>query len=108
MENRMKKDMYNASPVDLRTYIAGELAIKPYYYLRNGLLHVRYTVDRCMELTSTENAKLKMELTANSQDKQKILEKAWNMFEQFVKKEIIPDGITEIEKRMEEDNGRKN
>ena len=39
---------------DNRTYIEGELAIKPYYYFRNGHLHVRYNVDRAIELSEAE------------------------------------------------------
>ena len=46
MHNKTKKQIYNESEYDLRTYINGELAIKPYFYYRNGLLHVRYLVDR--------------------------------------------------------------
>ena len=110
MERKTKKDMYNESILDLRTYINGETAIKPYYYYRNGLLHVRYTVDRCIQLSDTEKAKLKMELTVNSTDKQSILEKYWNFFTTCVGKEIIADGVAEMEKRIKEysGNGREN
>lgn len=101
MENRIKKDLYNSSPVDLRTYINGETAIKPYYYFRNGLLHVRYNVDRCVELSSAEQIKLKMELTTNY-DKQEVLAKTWNFLTECVGKPIITDGIAEIEKHMKE------
>lgn len=101
MENRIKKDMYNSSPVDLRTYINGETAIKPYYYFRNGLLHVRYNVDRCVELSSAEQTKLKLELTT-SYDKQDVLAKTWNFLTECVGKLIIMDGIAEIEKRIKE------
>lgn len=110
MENRIKKDMYNASPVDLRTYVNGELAMKPYYYFRNGLVHIRYTVDRCIELTKTEQIKLKTEMTS-SYDKQKILADTWNFLTNCVRKPVIEDGIAEMEKRMkqyaskEEQNG---
>lgn len=100
MENRIKKDMYNASPVDLRTYVNGETAMKPYYYFRNGLLHIRYNVDRCIELTPSESAKLKVELTSSSNDKQEVLAKAWNFFTTCVEKPIIQDGIAEVEKRL--------
>ena len=69
-----KKDIYNANPlVDMRTHINGETAIKPYYYFRCGALHVRYTVDRVIELTPAEVAKLKVDMTTGS--KQEILEK---------------------------------
>lgn len=99
-KKKTKKDIYNESLYDKRTYINGEIAIKPYYYLRNGLLHVRYTVDRCVELSSTEVAKLKVDLTANPADKQEVLARAWNFFTVTVGKAIIMDGIAELEKRI--------
>ena len=102
MENRIKKDRYNASPIDLRTYINGETAIKPYYYFRNGLLHVRYNVDRCIELTPSEVAKLKVDLTSSGRDKQEVLADAWNFFTTCVEKPIIKDGVAELEKRIKE------
>ena len=104
MENRIKKDMYNSSPIDLRTYINGETAIKPYYYFRNGLLHVRYNVDRCVELSPSEIAKLKVDLTSGSKDKQEVLADAWNFFTTCVEKPIIMDGIAELEKRIKGNN----
>ena len=99
---KTKKEMYDESLFDKRTYINGETAIKPYYYFRNGSLHVRYTVDRCMKLSSSEVARLKDELTASPSHKQSILEKAWNFFSVTVGKEIIHDGISELEKQIKE------
>lgn len=105
-----KKDLYRENPNsnELKMYVNGETAIKPYGYLRNGLLHVRYTVDRAIELTPTEVAKLKVDMTSG--DKQAVLLKAWNFFEVCVCKPIIQDGIAEIDKRIKEskENGRKN
>ena len=104
-----KKDMYDNSVLDLRTHICGETAIKPYYYMRNGLLHVRYTVDRCVELTPSEVAKLKVDITANPEKKQAILEEMWNFLTLSVERKIIQDGIAELEKRIKEyENGLKN
>ena len=101
---KTKKEMY-----DKRTYINGETAIKPYYYFRNGSLHVRYTVDRCMKLSSSEVAKLKDELTASPSYKQSVLRKAWSFFSVTVGKEILHDGIAELEKQIKEfKNGHKN
>lgn len=109
MENRIKKDMYNASPIDLRTYVNGETAIKPYYYFRNGMLHVRYNVDRCIELSPSESARLKVDLTSSGRDKQEVLAEAWNFFTTCVEKPVIMDGIAEIEKRMKgAEDGYKN
>lgn len=105
---KTKKEMYDESLFDKRTYINGETAIKPYYYFRNGSLHVRYTVDRCMKLSSSEVAKLKDELTARTAYKQSILKKAWNFFSVTVGKEIIHDGVAELEKQIKEfKNGYK-
>ena len=106
-----KKDMYDNSILDLHTHICGETAIKPYYYMRNGLLHVRYTVDRCVELTPAEVTKLKVDITANPENKQKILEEMWNFLTVSVERKIIHDGIAEMERRIkqyaskEEQNG---
>lgn len=108
-----RKELYENNPlVDMRTYVRigeeNEIAMKPYYYYRNGLLHIRYSVDRCIELTEAEQVKLKLELTA-SYDKQTILSKAWNFFTTCVGKDVIRDGIVEMEKRVKhlgEGNGR--
>ena len=97
-----KKDMYDNSILDLRIHICGETAIKPYYYMRNGLLHVRYTVDRCVELTPSEVAKLKVDITANPERKQTILEEMWNFLTLSVERKIIHDGIAEMERRIKE------
>ena len=76
-----------------KTYINNELAIKPYYYIRNGLLHVRYNVDRAIELSVSEAAEIKTKLTENPALKQEILENMWNFFEKTVQKAIIQEGI---------------
>ena len=102
MEKKTKKDIYNESLIDKRTYINGETAIKPYYYFRNGKIHVRYLVDRCIELSETESAGLKLDLTANLADKQGVLEKAWSFFEKTVGKSVIMDGIAELDKKIKE------
>lgn len=103
-----KKEMYEANPlVDMRTRINGETAIKPYYYLRCGAIHARYNVDRVIELSPTEVAKLKVDMASG--DKQEVLGKAWNMFETCVKKPIVQDGIAYVDERMKgKENGRKN
>lgn len=100
-----KKEEYDSSLIDMRTHVTvddnDEIAIKPYYYYRNGLLHIRYTVDRCVELSATEATGLKVTL-ASTFDKQTALAKAWNFFTACVKKPIIRDGIAEMEKRIKE------
>ena len=101
-------DIQNNLGSEFRTIICNETAIKPYAYLRNDLLHVRYTVDRCIELTPTEVAKLKVDMTCG--DKQEVLLKAWDLQEKFVKKPVIMDGIVEVDKRIKEskENGQQN
>ena len=85
-----------------------ETAIKPFLFIKGNELHVRYTVDRCIELSPSEVAKLKADLTASPYDKQNILSKAWNFFTVTVGKPIIMDGIAELEKRIKGyKNGRK-
>lgn len=86
--------------------VNNETAIKPYWYYRNKLFHIRYTVDRCIELSDSEAAALK-ETLSNTCDKQEALAKSWNFFAEIVKRPIINDGIAEIDKRMKEaKNGR--
>lgn len=106
---KTRKEEYNESLYDLRTYINGDIAIKPYYYFRNGLLHVRYTVDRCIELSPDEVSRLKTDLTCNPSHKQEVLAKAWNFFTNMVEKPVIMDGIAEVEKRLKgrKDDGHK-
>lgn len=80
--------------------INGETAIKPYYYLRNGLLHVRYTVDRCIELSSSEIERIKAKITENPGNKQEILFNEWNFQTECIGKFVMFDGIAEIDKRI--------
>ena len=110
MEKRTKKDIYNESVLDKRTYINGEVAIKPYYYYRNGALHVRYNVDRCIELSPSESESLKVQLTENPADKQGVLERAWNFFSVTVRRSIIHDGVMYMQNKIKEfeKNGYKN
>lgn len=91
--------------------INGETVIKPYYYLRNGLLHVRYTVDRCIELSGSELERIKAKVTENPSSKQEILLNEWNFQIECVGKTVIFDGIAEIDKRIKgskDENGFKN
>lgn len=109
MEKRTKKDEYNESILDKRTYINGETAMKPYYYYRNGTLHVRYNVDRCIELSETESEALKKQMSENPADKQGVLEKAWSFFSMTAGKPVIHDGIKHLENKIKElKSGHKN
>ena len=52
------KGFFKQNKSNNQVYVEGELAIKPYYYFRNGYLHIRYNVDRVIKLSETEAAKL--------------------------------------------------
>lgn len=91
--------------------INGETAIKPYYYLRNGLLHARYTVDRGIELSLPEIERIKAKVTENPSSKQEILFNEWSFQAKCLGKPIIFDGISEIDKRIKgskDENGYEN
>ena len=91
--------------------INGETAIKPYRYLRNGLLHVRYTVDRCIALSVSELERIKAKVTENPSSKQEVLLNEWNFQTECVGKPVISDGIAEVDKRIKgnkDENGFKN
>jgi hypothetical protein len=89
--------------------INSENAIKPYFYLRNSLLHVRYCVDRVVELSEAEEAKIKDEISLEPYNKQKILKDNWNFLTKMVGKSILEDGIAEVNRRIKaKKNGFKN
>ena len=83
-----------------RCIINGDIAVKPYYYLRNGLLHVRHTVDRAVDLSQDEVMRIKEELTEDPARKQQILGREWNLQTVMNEKPIIMDGIKAAEERM--------
>lgn len=85
-----------------RCIINGDIAIKPYYYLRNGLLHVRHTVDRAVALSKEEELKIKAELDSDPANKQQILGREWNLQTVMNEKPILMDGIKAGEDRMKE------
>lgn len=98
------RTVYNKTVQEYRevTVVDGETAIKPYYYMRNGLLHVRFTVDRAMELSKEEEAKIKAELAESPSYKQKVFARHWNLLSSFVGKAVIHDGIKAGADRMKE------
>lgn len=102
MEKMTKKEMYRKGIPGIKTVINGETAIKPYYYLRGNVLHVRYTVDRAVELSIAEESKLKVDMSMNPADKQSVLAKAWNFMTACVGKAIIMDGVAVADRKMEE------
>ena len=70
-----------------------ETAIKPVFFLKGKRLFVRYTVDRCIQLSKDEEKRLKNEMTEKPYDKQEILKSAWKFYADCVKKTVIQDGI---------------
>ena len=87
-----------------------ETAIKPFLFIKGNELYVRYTVDRCVELSSTEVAKAKIDITLHPEEKQDILAKLWALISKQVGRPIIMDGIAELEKRIKgyKENGQQN
>lgn len=85
--------------------INGETAIKPYFYIKNKKLHCRYSVDKCVLLSDTEEARIKEELNKNPANKQDTLKKNWNLLVEFVQKQLY-DGIKVVDEFMQ--NKRKN
>ena len=95
------------------TIINSETAIKPYYYVRNGLLHVRYNVDRAIKLSETEEKNIKEAIALEPYNKQDIFARFWSFFEKTVGKTLILDGIEEGYSTMKQKTkkvlyGRKN
>ena len=84
-----------------RCIINGDIAIKPYYYLRNGLLHVRHTVDRAVALSKDEAVRVKEELDKAPAEKQRILGREWSLQTVMRGKPVIMDGIKAGEDRMD-------
>ena len=98
MEKRTKKDMYNESLYDMRTYInvnANELDVnkeinrgsKVYYYLRNGYLHTRYSVTRYVDLSDNELKELKERLSKSNNKQQELLSE-WEFQTVNLEKEV--------------------
>lgn len=84
-------------------YIEGVKVAKPYFYVRNGLLHVKGNFDKCMELSPAEVTRLKDLLQSESygsEEKQDILYSFWKFCEKELKKPVIQDGLSEIERRI--------
>lgn len=91
----------NGIGMEDRCIINGDISIKPYYYLRNGLLHVRHTVDRAVSLSKDEEMRIKEELNEAPAQKQQILGREWNLQTVTRGKPIIMDGIRAAEGRMD-------
>ena len=95
---KTKKDIYNESLYDQRTYINvnnNELDVmkeinrsgKVYYYLRNGLLHARYSVTRFIKMSDAELKELRERLS-KSNDKQQEMLSEWKFQTGNLEKEV--------------------
>lgn len=87
-------------------FVEGVKVSKPYFYVRNSLLHVKGNFDKCIELSQTEVERLKALLNQasyGSEEKQAILYSFWQFCEKELKKPVIQDGLSEIEKRIKGD-----
>ncbi len=72
--------------------INGEMAAKPRFYFRNDLLHVRYNVDRAVELTKEEKEELIAKIESGA-DKHETLKELWKRLIDTEKRPLIKDGI---------------
>lgn len=87
-------------------YIEGVKVSKPYFYVRNGLLHVKGNFDKCIELSQAEEQNLKDRLNNASygaEEKQDVLYEFWQLCEKELGKPVIQDGLREIERRIKGD-----
>lgn len=91
-------------------YVEGVKVSKPYFYVRNGLLHVKGNFDKCIELSQAEVQNLKDRLNSCSygaEEKQEVLYAFWQFCEKELKKTVIRDGLLEIERRIKNNKGDK-
>lgn len=93
MENNYKNEVRN-----------GRAIIKPYYYIRNGVIHNRYTLDDCMELSKKEANELYEAITNDPLRKQEILEQAYKKFLEAGEKEVL-DSVLRMNDMQKEFGG---
>lgn len=74
---------------------------KAYYYMRNGILHKKVTVDLAVELSWTEEEAVKNDIAKSPYAKQEVLEKHWDLHARLNNKPI-QDGIELADKRISE------
>lgn len=51
-----------------------------YYYMRSGILHKKYTVDEALQLSPTEEERIKQELAQGKERKQDIFANTWDLY----------------------------
>lgn len=84
-----------------RIMVNGDVAIKPYLYVRNKMLHVRFTSDKCVALTESEESELYRRLTEHPEKKQEILAEFWSMTADMIERPVY-DGIQVADRIMDE------
>ena len=84
-----------------RVMVNGDVAIKPYLYVRNKMLHVRFTSDKCVALTESEERELYRRLTEHPEKKQEILAEFWSMTANTIERPVY-DGIQVADRIMDE------
>ena len=90
--------------------VNGETAQMPYYYIRNGLLHIKYEVDRCIILKPEEAEEVKARIIARPKQKQAILADAFHYYADVCGKKVEKDGIECADRnlmRLKAEYGRK-
>lgn len=83
-----------------RVAVDGNIAIKPYFYIRNKNLHVRFTCDKCVELTDSELSSLYKRLDEHPESKQDIFAEVWSVVANLNERPV-KDGIKTADKIME-------
>lgn len=83
-----------------RVVVEGDVAIKPYLYVRNKNLHVRFTCDKCVELTEAELSSLYKRLDEHPESKQDIFAEVWSVVANLNERPV-KDGISTADKIME-------
>lgn len=90
-----KRKSYN------RVIVDGNVAIKPYFYIRNKHLHVKFASDKCIELTESELNALYKKLTEHPEKKQDIFEETWSVVANLDNRPLL-DGVRVADKFMED------
>jgi hypothetical protein len=84
-----------------RVVVDGNVAIKPYLYIRNKNLHVRFTCDKCVELTDAELSTLYKRLNEHPESKQDIFAEVWSVVANLNERPV-KDGIKVADRLMDE------
>ena len=83
-----------------RVIVEGNVAIKPYFYVRGKHLHVKFSSDKCVELTDNELHAVYQKLTEHPEKKQDILEDMWSLVANIDNRPLL-DGVKVADKNME-------